>query len=129
MLVTIWMWTHEWSVRPRRCGVDAGHVPPRLDLQVGVDRLQQLIETPVAARRRADVDVGQRGVGGCHAPQTSEAPGRAPATSTTTASPCHETLSGAAAPGAMATVGAVAAPGVAAANISVPKPRSAMLAL
>ena len=55
--------------------VDAGHVPPRLDLQVAVDRFQQLIQAPVAARGRADVDVGQRGVGGCHAPQTSEAPG------------------------------------------------------
>ena len=75
MLVTIWMWTHEWSVSPRRCGVDAGHVPPRLDLQVAVDRVQQLIEAPVAARGRADVDVGQRAVGGWHSPQPGGASG------------------------------------------------------
>ena len=56
-------------------GVDAGHVPPRLDLQVAVDGLEQLLEAAVAARGRADVDVGQRPVGGCHAPQPSAASG------------------------------------------------------
>jgi hypothetical protein len=64
---------HDLDVDPRvvgeaeALGVDAGHVPPRLDLRVAVDRVEQLLELAVAARGRADVDVGQ-GVAGCHGP-------------------------------------------------------------
>ena len=58
--------------QPEALGVDARHVPPRLDLQVAVDGVEQLIEVAVAARGRADVDVGQRPSSGCHVPQTSE---------------------------------------------------------
>jgi hypothetical protein len=48
---------------PQPLSVDAGHVPPRLDLRVAVDRVEQLLELAVAARGRADVDVRQ-GVAG-----------------------------------------------------------------
>ena len=41
-------------------GVDRGHVPPRLHLVVGVDRVEQSLESAVAARRRADADLGER---------------------------------------------------------------------
>ena len=41
-------------------GVDARDVPPRLDLRVGVDGLEQALEPAVAARRRTDAHVGQR---------------------------------------------------------------------
>ena len=41
-------------------GVDRRHVPPRLDLIVGVDGLEQPLEPAVAARRRPHPDLGER---------------------------------------------------------------------
>ena len=41
-------------------GVDLGHVPPGAHLVVGVDRVEEALEPPVAARRRAHVRLGDR---------------------------------------------------------------------
>ncbi len=40
--------------------VDGRHVPPRLELLVGVRGLEQPLETPVAARRGPHADLGER---------------------------------------------------------------------
>jgi hypothetical protein len=75
------------DVHPRVIGerqarrVDAGDVPPRLHLRVGVDRLEELLEAAVAARRGADANGGDR-LGrrrrtgfGVHRGQTTQAAG------------------------------------------------------
>ena len=57
---------HDLDVHPRvvghvqALGVDAGGVPPRLDLQVGVDGVEQLLQAPVAARGRVHARVLRR---------------------------------------------------------------------
>ena len=60
MLSTIWTWTQEWSDIPSRSETDLGHVPPGAELGVGVDPLEQRLEPPVAAGRRADPRLGDR---------------------------------------------------------------------
>ena len=55
------MWTQRVVAHPQPPGrVDGGHVPPRLHLLVGVDRLEQLLKPPVAARRRPHAGLGDR---------------------------------------------------------------------
>ena len=51
MLVTIWMWTQEWSDIPSRSAFTCADVPPGLQLLVGVGGLEQPLEPAVAARR------------------------------------------------------------------------------
>ena len=61
MLVTIWMCTQEWSLMlEAEHRVHVRHVPPRLELVVGVDPLDQLAELAVGAHRHPDPHPGDR---------------------------------------------------------------------